>query len=133
MVALAAGSEGELERFQELASAHEFEAGQILFLPIPASRGFTYPAAKLAVLADAELFGRSAFMRQRRIAMRRERVHSGRAAMDFTEFEPGDYVVHIEHGIAAYEGLVRRSVGVGLISDDDRERAESMKAEQGAK
>ena len=29
--------------------------------------------------------------------------------------------------------LVRRSVGVGLISDDDRERAESMKAEQGAK
>jgi transcription-repair coupling factor (superfamily II helicase) len=25
--------------------------------------------------------------------------------------KPGDYVVHIEHGIAVYEGLVRRSVG----------------------
>lgn len=105
MVALAAGSEGELERFQELASAHEFEAGEILFLPIPAARGFIYPAAKLAVLADAELFGRSAFMRQRRLAMRRERVLSGRAAMDFTEFEPGDYVVHLEHGLGRFAGL----------------------------
>ena len=28
-----------------------------------------------------------------------------RAAIDFTEFEPGDYVVHLDHGIGRFEGL----------------------------
>ena len=30
---------------------------------------------------------------------------ASRAAIDFTEFEPGDYVVHLEHGIGRYVGL----------------------------
>jgi transcription-repair coupling factor (superfamily II helicase) len=105
MVVLAAGSEGEIERFRELAGEHHFDADAMVFLCIPVSRGFVFPAAKLAVLSDAELFGRSSSMRQRRLALRRERVLSGRAAMDFTEFEEGDYVVHLEHGIGRFAGL----------------------------
>ncbi|MCQ6473559.1 CarD family transcriptional regulator, partial [Vibrio parahaemolyticus] len=35
----------------------------------------------------------------------RERMVANRAAIDFTEFEPGDYVVHLEHGIGRYLGL----------------------------
>ena len=60
---------------------------------------FVFPAARLAVLSDAELFGRSSSLRQQRISHRRERMLAARAAIDFTEFEPGDYVVHLEHGI----------------------------------
>jgi transcription-repair coupling factor (superfamily II helicase) len=105
MVVIAANSEGEIERFRELAEEHEFETGTLNFLKLPVARGFVFPAAKLAVLSDAELFGRSAVMRSRRLALRRERVLSGRAAVDFTEFEPGDYVVHLEHGVGRFIGL----------------------------
>lgn len=105
MVVIAANSEGEIERFRELAGEHEFEVDDLKFLKLPVARGFVFPAAKLAVLSDAELFGRSAVMRSRRLALRRERVLSGRAAVDFTEFEPGDYVVHLEHGVGRFLGL----------------------------
>ncbi len=105
MIVIAANSEGEIERFQELAGDHEFEVTDLKFLKLPVARGFVFPAAKLAVLSDAELFGRSAVMRSRRLALRRERVLSGRAAVDFTEFEPDDYVVHLEHGVGRFLGL----------------------------
>ncbi len=109
LVALGAGSEGELERFRELAADEHFEVSAISFLQAPISRGFVFPAARLAVLSDAELFGRSSSLRQQRISHRRERMLAARAAIDFTEFEPGDYVVHLEHGIGRYEGLQEMS------------------------
>lgn len=105
MIVIAAPSEGEMERFRELAAEHHFPAEALTFLKLPLARGFMLPAAKLAVLADAELFGRSASMRARRLALRRERVLSGRSAMDFTEFEAGDFVVHLDHGIGRFLGL----------------------------
>lgn len=104
-IVVAASSEGEIERFQELAQDHHFDLAALTFLQLPVARGFVFPAAKLAVLSDAELFGRSSAMRMRRLALRRERVLSGRAAMDFTEFEEGDYVVHLEYGIGRFLGL----------------------------
>ncbi|CAN5648321.1 hypothetical protein BH09VER1_BH09VER1_16660 [soil metagenome] len=104
-VVVAASSDGEIERFQELAQDHHFDLAALTFLQLPVARGFVFPAAKLAVLSDAELFGRSSAMRMRRLALRRERVLSGRAAMDFTEFEEGDYVVHLEYGIGRFLGL----------------------------
>ncbi|HEY5741821.1 MAG TPA: transcription-repair coupling factor, partial [Terrimicrobiaceae bacterium] len=107
LVALAAGSEGEIERFQEFAQDHHCDLRGVEFLQIPLIRGFVFPAARLAVLADAELFGRSSSLRQRRRSHRRERVLAGRSAIDFTEFEPGDYVVHLDHGIGRFSGLQR--------------------------
>jgi len=105
LVALAAGSEGEIERFQELAAEHQLDVSAVNFLQVPIARGFVFPAARLAVLSDAELFGRSSSLRQRRLSHRRERMLAGRAAIDFTEFEPGDHVVHLDHGIGRFVGL----------------------------
>ena len=105
LVSLAAGSDGEIERFQELALEEHFDVSAVKFLQAPIARGFVFPAARLAVLSDAELFGRSSSLRQRRLSHRRERMLAGRAAIDFTEFEPGDHVVHLEHGIGRFEGL----------------------------
>lgn len=105
LVALAAGSAGEIERFHELSQDHHFDVSGIQFLQIPIARGFVFPSARLAVLSEAELFGRSSSLRQRRRSHRRERMLAGRAAIDFTEFEPGDYVVHLDHGIGRFAGL----------------------------
>jgi len=108
LVALLANSDGEIERFQELAREHQHDVAGLVFLKLPLSRGFICPAAKLAVLSDAELFGRGAALRLQRLALRRERAVATRAATDFSEFEPGDYVVHLDHGIGRFDGLQDR-------------------------
>ncbi|HMO59776.1 MAG TPA: transcription-repair coupling factor, partial [Roseiflexaceae bacterium] len=59
---------------------------------------------------DTEIFGwrpRRALTERRR---RRDRSAEERAAF-LRGLKPGDHVVHIEHGIAVYDGLVRRTVG----------------------
>ena len=59
---------------------------------------------------DAEIFG----WRQRRPVAERKRKRD-RSAEERAAFlrglKVGDYVVHIEHGIAIYDGLIRRTVG----------------------
>jgi transcription-repair coupling factor (superfamily II helicase) len=102
---LLSATEGEGERFRELAQASEggFPAPEIRMGAV--SRGFAFPQAKLAILADAEIFGRSASQRLRRLHLRRERQKASRSAVDFTEFDEGDLVVHAEHGIGRFLGL----------------------------
>lgn len=114
-IAFACNNEAEGERFRELASDFDFDAGQLKFLPVPATRGFVCPSAKLALIADAEILGRSASQRAHRAALRRDRVRSGRAAMDFSEFEEDDFVVHLEHGIGRYLGLQPSPDGGGEV------------------
>ena len=57
----------------------------------------------LTLLTDAEVFG---FVKQRR-ALRQP--GPDRSAL-VAELSPGDYVVHLEHGIARFEGLTLRGV-----------------------
>ena len=105
-VVLLSATEGEGERFRELAASAELK--QIPETRLGAiSRGFCFPLAKLAVLADAELFGRSATQRLRKLHQRRERQRASRSAIDFTEFAEGDLVVHADHGVGRYLGLQR--------------------------
>ena len=52
----------------------------------------------LALLTDTELFG---FVKQRRFA----RPRPGRRVDFLADLSPGDFVVHIEHGIAQFAGL----------------------------
>jgi len=106
-------------RLQELVAegvqretSDESAVDRSLFTAIHGSldAGFRLPLLRLTLYSDSEIFG----WRQRRIATerrrRRERSVEDRAAF-LRGLKPGDYVVHIEHGIAVYEGLVRRSVG----------------------
>ena len=105
-IALLSTTEGEGERFRELAGAALPGRGDLAEVRIgTVSRGFCFPAGKLALLSDAELFGRSASQRLRRLHLRRERQRASRSAIDFTEFAEGDLVVHAEHGIGRYLGL----------------------------
>jgi len=70
----------------------------------PLHRGCTVPAAKLAVVAEADLTGR-------RRAHRRARPRKRQGTGLFEDLKPGYYVVHYQHGVGQYQGMVKRSIG----------------------
>jgi transcription-repair coupling factor (superfamily II helicase) len=72
--------------------------------------GFYAPDLNLTVYTDTEIFGWRNRRQMRERRRKRDRSAEERAAF-LRGLKPGDYVVHIEHGIAMYDGLVRRSVG----------------------
>lgn len=76
--------------------------GHIVVAPL--HRGCTVPAAKLAVIAEADLTGRRRAHRQ---ARPRKRQGTGL----FEDLNPGNYVVHYQHGVGQYQGMVKRTIG----------------------
>ncbi len=65
----------------------------------------------LALLTDSEIFG---WTKQRRSAPTRRLASQTTAAAResfIADLQPGDLVVHVDHGIARYGGLVRTSAG----------------------
>ena len=70
----------------------------------PLERGFILPAIKLAVLAEPDLTGRR---RAHRPVRARRRTDAERF---FDDLNPGDYVVHHQHGVARFAGMVKRSI-----------------------
>jgi len=110
-------NEGETERFREIVAENGGDPGALRFAIGRVSRGFLFPAARLAVLSDAEIFGRAASQRARTSAGRRERARARRQAVDYSEFEDGDLVVHLEHGIGRYLGMQQLPGGVGQSNE----------------
>ena len=100
-------NEGEVERLRELLPAVEADA--VTFTIGTLSRGFIYPAGKVAALSDAELFGRYRNNRARRLAIKRAKEVGSRSQIDFSELVEGELVVHLEHGIARF--LELKTVG----------------------
>ncbi|GEJ57661.1 transcription-repair coupling factor [Anaeromyxobacter diazotrophicus] len=68
------------------------------------SGGFVDPPARLALLSDEEIFGRRVKKRAR--ATKLENTF----AAAFRELNEGDLVVHVEHGIARYQGLTKMQI-----------------------
>jgi transcription-repair coupling factor (superfamily II helicase) len=73
-------------------------------LVVGAHVGFECPGLGLVCLTETELFG------HRRTMRRRPTYQRGAAIAAFTDLAPGDLVVHGEHGIGRYAGLVTLSV-----------------------
>ena len=92
-------TDGERQRFDELWREHAPTRPVSTTLGY-LSRGFLWPEAKLAVITDSEIFGRY------KPARPRQKLHAASLPVaDWTELEPGDYIVHIQHGIGKYLGL----------------------------
>jgi transcription-repair coupling factor (superfamily II helicase) len=71
----------------------------------PIERGFLIPSIKLGVLAESDITGR-------RRSHRRARTRQPRGAEAFfDDLRPGVYVVHYQHGVARYGGMVKRAIG----------------------
>src|ERR1700678_3859166 len=104
-VAIFCNNEGEHKRLEEILHETQVPVEAITFLVRPLLRGFVWPAGKLVVLSDAEIFGRYQTLRALRQQERLVSLRSQRQALDFTEIADGDYVVHLHHGIALYKGV----------------------------
>ena len=101
-------NEAERERFNELQSKLPSSVETKLGLLY---RGFTIPAAKLAVLTGAEIFGRHQHIRRVR-GSKLDEAETLRKARDvLSELREGDLVVHTEHGIGRYAGIEVREGG----------------------
>jgi transcription-repair coupling factor (superfamily II helicase) len=100
-------NEGEIERLRDVLHDNEVNVDAVRFVLGSLTRGFVYPEAKLAVLCDAEIFGRYQSPSARRLALRRSRLRGGRSPIDFAEIAEGDLVVHLEYGIGKYRGIQR--------------------------
>ncbi len=101
-------NEAERERFAELQSGLPSSLETKLGLLY---RGFTVPAAKLAVLTGAEIFGRHQQIRRVRGSKLDEAEVLRKARDVMRDLREGDIVVHAEHGVARYGGVEVRDSG----------------------
>jgi transcription-repair coupling factor (superfamily II helicase) len=104
-VAVFCNNEGEHRRLEEVLRESKIPMESLTFVICPLLRGFTWPDGKLVVLSDAEIFGRYQTQRALRRQERLVSLRSQHQALDFSEIQDGDYVVHLHHGIALYKGV----------------------------
>ena len=81
------------------------DSGSISVVTAEMTSGFQYPDMKLLLLTDAEIYGRQ---KKRRLFAAAE---EGARIASYTDLTPGDYVVHVNHGVGRYSGVHRLEVG----------------------
>jgi len=121
-VMVSAASTGELERFADIC--HEYEipyalgeleesttvsrlaeeasgsnAPAMVLVKALLGEGVVFPEAQLVIYGDADLFETLPAQRPR------ARPKTASFFSDFSDLKPGDYVVHVDHGIGQFEGL----------------------------
>ena len=102
-----ADSKKQLERLKDIFA----EKGSVFFDSVEKTlhEGFADNDQKLCVFTDHQIFDRF-----HKYNLRSDKARSGKVALTLKEiqqFEVGDYVVHIDHGIGKFGGLVRMPQG----------------------
>jgi len=99
-------NEGQLERLQELLAELKVERG-VMLATGSLGGGFVIDDAvpRTRVLTDHEIFRRTRRLRRRR------QFRGGVALESFAALKPGDYVVHMDHGIGRFRGTEQVRVG----------------------
>ena len=123
-IIISADSAGRRETIRQLLEENQLKAHQtdslIDFLVSDAKLGITHSDihdgfvsqhAKLIVITESELFAASA--RTRRKGKDKEASNVDTLVKDLSELKVGDPVVHAEHGIGRYQGLILLDVGNG--------------------
>ena len=95
-------TQGQNSRLQELLAERldliTFGLGSL-------HQGFVFPQARLALFNDHEIFSRQ----KRRYRYRRFRAAA--AISNYGNLQRGDIVVHVDHGIGRYTGIIRLQIG----------------------
>ena len=98
------------ERLREIFATRSPQAG-IVFTPVDRTihEGFADNDLRVCLFTDHQIFDRF-----HKYSLRSDRARSGKVALTLKEiqqFEVGDYVVHVDHGIGRFGGLVRMPQG----------------------
>ncbi len=113
-ITLVARSEAQARRVQEILRDHDLgarlgrevpEPGGIALWTGALSSGFRIAPLGLTVVTETEIFG------ARILPRRRARPKEALPFTSFADLKEGDYVVHVDHGIAQYLGLQQLAVG----------------------
>jgi transcription-repair coupling factor (superfamily II helicase) len=119
-VFLTAASTGELERLADICREYEapyvlgesedaaagftaegaHESAAILLIRAPFAEGVAFPDARVTLFGNSDLFEVTPSLERPGRKIRTSGFFS-----DFAELKPGDFVVHIDHGIGQFEGL----------------------------
>lgn len=94
----------KLDVFYVSSLDREVRPGNVVISHGQLSGGFELVNARLVVITEGEIFGQ----RKRR---RREQAREGNRLEPFTDLKVGDYVVHVNHGIGRYQGIVPLDIG----------------------
>ncbi len=98
------------KQIARIRSIFEDRGDRISFTPLPGTihEGFTDHTLKACFYTDHQLFDRF-----HKYNLKSERARSGKLALSLKElqqFQIGDYVVHIDHGVGRFQGLVRTDI-----------------------
>src|SRR5215207_4388701 len=102
-IVVGADGEGSADRLRERL-ATEGVSAEVVVAPLERGTVLRADGVKLAVLAESDLTGR-------RRAHRRARARRRDAEAFFDDLKGGDFVVHHQHGVARYGGMVKRAIG----------------------
>ena len=85
----------------EIASpSTEIQGGKIYLVDGELSTGFEMPLQRLTVITDSELF-----KQQPKKKTRAQKLTNAERIKSYSEIKPGDYIVHIHHGIGRFVGI----------------------------
>ena len=104
-----ADSQKQQERLRDIIG--EGEEGTFVAVDKTLHEGFTDNDLKLCLFTDHQVFDRF-----HKYNLRSDKARSGKVALTLKEikqFEVGDYVVHVDHGIGKFGGLVKMPQGDG--------------------
>ena len=101
-----ADSQKQNERLRDIFA----EKGEVSFTPVDKTlhEGFTDDDLRICVFTDHQIFDRF-----HKYNLRSDKARSGKMALTLKEiqqFEIGDYVVHVDHGVGKFGGLVRMPI-----------------------
>ncbi len=119
-VFLTAASTGEIERFADISREYEVpyvlgesedaaagftaeasrESAALLLIRAPFAEGVAFPDAKLTLFGHADLFDVTPTVERPGRKIRTSGFFS-----DFADLKPGNFVVHVDHGIGQFDGL----------------------------
>ncbi|MFT8312791.1 MAG: transcription-repair coupling factor [Clostridium sp.] len=78
--------------------------GEIIITFGSLNKSFECPDLKLCIISDKEIFGESKRKSKKKIQKGVSKIKS------FAELKPGDYIVHVNHGIGVYKGIKQLEV-----------------------
>lgn len=102
-IIITGGTDDRAKRIAEMLDEMEIrnsfsDEGEVLITTGSLTEGFEYPEEKFIIINDSDIFGRGKRPKKRRSAKK--------TIENFSDLEKGDFIVHENHGIGIYQGIV---------------------------